>query len=63
MYYFGKKETGLLIPGSILTALGAIFLLLTTDYSYLWPATIIVVGIILILKSRRDQPPPTLPTM
>ena len=58
MYQFGKKETGLLIPGSILTALGVIFLLLTTDYSYLWPATIIVAGIVLILRSRRSPPPP-----
>lgn len=56
MYFFGKKETGLLVPGFILTLLGAIFLLRSTDYEYLWPLAIIVAGVALILKSRRTNP-------
>ena len=35
LYYFGKKETALLVPGSILTILGLIFLVRSTDYDYL----------------------------
>lgn len=53
MYLLGKKETGLLIPGFILTLLGLIFLLGSTDYEYLWPLIIIAAGIVIILRSRR----------
>jgi hypothetical protein len=56
MYYFGKKETGLLVPGAVLTSLGVIFLLSTTDYGYLWPLVIIIAGVLLIVKSRRKPP-------
>lgn len=56
MYYFGKKETALLIPGAIFTLLGVIFLLSSTDYGHLWPLAIIVAGILLIMKSRPKPP-------
>jgi hypothetical protein len=56
MYYLGKKEIGLLVPGIIFTFLGIIFLLHSTDYGYLWPIAIIVAGILLILKSRQRNP-------
>ena len=58
MYYLGRKETGLLIPGSILTLLGAIFLLRSTEYVDLWPLVIIVAGLILIFKSRKIKTSP-----
>ena len=56
MYYFGRKETGLLVPGAVLTLLGVIFLLGTTDYGYLWPLVIIIAGVLLIVKSRLKPP-------
>ena len=61
LYFFGKKETGLLIPGFILTLLGAIFLLGSTDYEYLWPLIIIIAGVLIILRSRRKAPDTKLP--
>lgn len=57
MYFFGRKETGLLVPGTILILLGAIFLLRATEYENLWPLLIIIAGIILIFKSRRRKEP------
>jgi hypothetical protein len=53
MYYFGKKETGLLVPGTILTLLGVIFLLSFSAYEYLWPLAIIATGLFLILRNRK----------
>jgi hypothetical protein len=57
MYFFGRKETGLLVPGTILILLGAIFLLRATEYENLWPLLIIIAGIILIFKNRRRKEP------
>lgn len=56
MYHFGRKETALLVPGTILTLLGLIFILRSTDYDYLWPVVIIIAGAVLILNSRRKHP-------
>jgi len=56
MYYFGKKEAALLVPGVIFTLLGMIFLLNSTDYGKFWPLAIIVAGIVLIFNSRRKPP-------
>jgi predicted membrane protein len=56
LYYFGKKETALLVPGSILTILGLIFLVRSTDYDYLWPVVIIAAGLLLIFRSKRKSP-------
>lgn len=61
MYRFGRKETALLVPGAIMTLLGLIFLLHSTDYEYLWPVAIIIAGALLILKGRRKQPDVTPP--
>jgi hypothetical protein len=61
MYYFGKKEIGLLVPGTIFTLLGVIFLLNLTDYGHFWPLAIIVAGILLIVRSRRKSPGTTMP--
>lgn len=53
MYRFGKKEKGLLIPGFILSGMGFIFLLGATDYPHLWPIVLIIIGVVLIMNSRR----------
>lgn len=62
MYYLGKKETALLVPGAILSLIGVIFLLDSTDYGHLWPLAIIIAGVLLILKSRRKKPESNTPT-
>ena len=56
MYYFGKKETALLIPGTVLTLLGLIFILRSTDYDYLWPVAIILAGVLIIMIGKRKRP-------
>jgi len=56
MYAFGKKENALLVPGIILTALGGVFLIGATDYDYLWPVALIVLGIVLLFGARRKNP-------
>ncbi|HCV43852.1 MAG TPA: hypothetical protein DGH68_10250 [Bacteroidetes bacterium] len=56
MYYLGKKETGLLVTGAILTSLGVIFLCSVSDYGYLWPLAIIIAGVLLIFKNRKKTP-------
>jgi hypothetical protein len=53
MYFFGKKELGLLIPGGILSALGLFFLVGTTEYEYLWPILLIAAGIALLFNAKR----------
>jgi uncharacterized membrane protein HdeD (DUF308 family) len=59
LYYLGRKETVLLVLGSILTILGLIFLIRSTDYDYLWPVIIIGAGLLLILNSRQKNPEKT----
>ncbi len=53
MYFFGKKEQGLLIPGGILISVGLFFLGGTTEYEYLWPIVLIAVGIALLFNAKR----------
>lgn len=53
MYLLGPKEHGLLIPGGILLAIGAFFLLRRTNLDYLWPVLLIGLGIVLLLTSRK----------
>ncbi len=60
LYYFGKRESGLLIPGYILTGLGVLFILIESEGWYLWPILLIVAGAIMLLRRRSDPtPPPT----
>ena len=58
MYWFGKKESGLLIPGYILTGLGIVFLLIASEGWYLWPALLIIAGILMLLRHRKESTPP-----
>jgi hypothetical protein len=52
LYWFGRRERGLLIPGSILTGLGLVFLLVAGGLGELWPAVLIVAGVILLVTKR-----------
>ena len=56
MYIWGKKEGAFLIPGIILCVAGFIFLLGATEYNYLWPVVLIVIGVILLLTRKRGAP-------
>jgi hypothetical protein len=53
MYLLGKREKGLLIPAGILNALGLIFLLGVSDYDYLWPVILILIGLMFLLSGKR----------
>jgi hypothetical protein len=63
MYFFGKKEPGLLIPGYILTGLGVLFLIVFAEGLYLWPVLLIALGVLLLVQrgSGSKPEPPTTP--
>lgn len=50
MYLFGQREKGMLIPASILTGLGLLFMISHRGYLRYWPVILIVVGIVLIVR-------------
>ena len=52
MYYLGKKEKGLLIPGSILIFIGLINIGLQDMSSFFWPILLIGVGLFLLLFKK-----------
>jgi hypothetical protein len=56
MYVFGRKESALLIAGGILSAVGLIFLVGVMENEYLLPLILIVIGVILLLNTRRGGP-------
>ena len=58
LYFFGKKESGLLIPAYILSGLGVLFFLIESEGWYLWPILLIAAGAILLLRRRVDHTPP-----
>ena len=53
MYQFGRKEKGLLIPGSILSGIGILFLVGFSDSDYLLPVILIGIGILLLFQSKK----------
>jgi len=57
MYFLGPREQGLLIPAGILSTLGLIFLLVQSEYNYLWPIILILAGAVIIILSWRPKPP------
>jgi len=61
MYLFGKRERGLLIPAGILTGLGLIFLLNVNESEYLWPGVLILVGVLFLIKWKKERPGGTTP--
>jgi hypothetical protein len=54
MYLFGEKEKGFLIPATILTAIGVVFLFSQTGVFRLWPVLLIIIGFILIFRHRKS---------
>ena len=50
MYLLGPKEKGMLIPASILTGLGILFMLSKSGIMRYWPILLIVLGIVLIVR-------------
>ncbi len=52
MYYFGSKDKGLLVPGSILIFVGLACLGLSDMSTYFWPILLIGVGIFLLVLKK-----------
>jgi hypothetical protein len=59
MYLLGKKEKGLLVPGIFLTGIGVFFLLAASEYDYLWPVILIVIGVYLLFSRKQSSEPTT----
>lgn len=59
MYFGGKRETGLLVPASILLGLASIFYVVfgpLQTYERYWPVLLILAGIALLLRRRESAP-------
>ena len=52
LYFLGKRDKGLLIPGGLLLLLGLLFLVRHLEYIRYWPVLLIVFGIILIFMRK-----------
>jgi hypothetical protein len=57
MYFLGKRESGLLVPGGILLGLGVIFLIGEGRWRFFWPLLLILFGILLLLRGRLTKQP------
>ena len=55
MYVGGAKDQGLLIPAGILTAVGVIFLFVSSGLGDYWPVFLIIAGILLIVLWGRPK--------
>jgi hypothetical protein len=55
MYLLGNRERGLLIPGTILTALSILFFMGSHTFRYFWPLLLIGVGVYLIFKKQQKE--------
>jgi uncharacterized membrane protein HdeD (DUF308 family) len=53
MYYFGERDKHLLIPASILSIIGFLFLALNNAENYTWPIILIIVGLWLLLFKNK----------
>lgn len=59
MYVGGRRESGLLIPSSILVGLSAIFFVVFgpfQDYARYWPVLLILAGLAMLLRRREEIP-------
>ncbi len=59
MYFGGKRETGLLVPATILLGLASIFYFVfgpLQAYERYWPVLLILVGLVLLLRRREGTP-------
>ncbi len=59
LYLVGRREPGLLVPATLLTGLSLIFLLLNFGYGHLWPAVLILAGVLLLVRRRPAATPIT----
>ena len=50
MYLIGQQEKGMLIPASILTGLGILFMLSKTGVMRYWPVVQIIIGLVMIVR-------------
>lgn len=55
MYFLGRKDSGLVTTGTILTGIALVFLLVQNRGDFLWPLLLIAVGLGLLLKARFSQ--------
>ncbi len=53
MYFFGEQEGGLLVPGTILLVIGIIFLSANRWAGRWWPAILVFVGVLLLIRPPR----------
>jgi hypothetical protein len=54
MYLFGEREKGLLIPATILSSIGVLFIFSHTGIFRFWPVLLILFGFILIFRYRKS---------
>lgn len=57
LYLFGRRDPGLLIPAGILIGLSAVFLLANLGFGHLWPAVLILVGVLLLVRRKSGGSP------
>ena len=55
MYLFGGREKGLLVPASILSGIGLLFLISHSGFWRFWPLVFIIMGIIMIVRHYAGQ--------
>ena len=55
MYLLGQKEKGMLVPASILTGLGILFMLSKTGIMRYWPILLIIFGIVMIVRNQMKK--------
>ncbi len=55
MYLLGTREAGLLIPAGILTGIGILFAFRHAGYVRYWPALLIILGIIIVIRHRMEK--------
>jgi hypothetical protein len=63
LFQFGRRETALLIPGSVLTGLSVIFFLMMNGLPEYWPAVLILIGLVLLLRPKKGETVTTPPEM
>jgi hypothetical protein len=52
MYLIGEREKGLLVPASVLTGIGVLFLFRYSGVLRYWPVILIIIGLVLIFKRQ-----------
>jgi hypothetical protein len=58
MFLLGQKEKGLLVPASILTGIGILFMLGKSGFIRYWPVLLIILGIVMIVRYQIKSKPP-----